>query len=74
MITIYWLLILDWYLERDDNGKTITKRETKTLLFETKEDREDYIDFEERMESYRLFEYDIEKEYDEVDAMYFYKK
>lgn len=58
MAKVYGLVLFEW-----DN--------LNTLLFNSDDDRDNYIDVYEPS-SYRGFEYEIEEIYHAIDAMYFF--
>lgn len=60
MKTIYWILITDIY--------RLNYNRIPAVLFPTKEKREAYIEWYSPT-SYRVFQYDIEEEYAELDLV-----
>lgn len=58
MQIIYWLLITDIH--------RLNYTRIPAVLFETEEERQDYIEIYSPI-SYRIFEYEIEKEYANLD-------
>ena len=64
MIKIFWLII--FYNSNNEYEKVM-----KTMLFKTEADRYLFL-YETTPESYRVFEYEIEKEYANIDYMFLF--